>query len=71
MKLRSGVRLAGALTVPDSDEIMMITDGGQAIRSPVSGIRVIGRTTHRVPLITLSNNDKLIGISKILDIQDK
>jgi DNA gyrase subunit A len=71
MKLRSGVRLTGALTVSDSDEIMMITDGGQAIRSPVSGIRVIGRTTQGVRLIALSNNDKLIGISKILNIQDK
>ncbi|MDR0595241.1 MAG: DNA gyrase subunit A [Puniceicoccales bacterium] len=71
MKLRKGVKLAEALTVSDFDEIMLITSGGQAIRSPISGVRVIGRTTQGVRLITLSEDDKLIGVSKILDVQNK
>ena len=62
--------VAGALSVRDDDEIMMFTQAGQAIRSPVKGIRVIGRTTQGVRLINLAEGDKLIGICKIVDTHD-
>ena len=62
--------VAGALSVKDDDEIMMFTHGGQAVRSPVKGIRVIGRTTQGVRLINLAEGDTLIGICKIVDVHD-
>lgn len=62
--------VAGALSVFDDDEIMMFTQAGQAIRSPVKGIRVIGRTTQGVRLINLAEGDKLIGICRIVDVKD-
>ncbi len=62
--------VAGALSVFDDDEIMMFTQAGQAIRSPVKGIRVIGRTTQGVRLINLAEGDKLIGICRIIDVKD-
>ena len=64
----SGV--AGALSVKQDDEIMMFTQGGQAVRSPVKGVRVIGRTTQGVRLINLAENDKLIGICKVINTKD-
>ena len=62
--------VAGALDVADGDEIMMFTQGGQAVRSPVKDVRVIGRTTQGVRLINLAENDKLIGVCKIIDTHD-
>ncbi len=62
--------VAGALSVFEDDEIMMFTQGGQAVRSPVKGIRVIGRTTQGVRLINLAEGDKLIGICRIVDVKD-
>ncbi len=62
--------VAGALSVREDDEIMMFTHDGQAVRSPVKGIRVIGRTTQGVRLINLAEGDKLIGICKIIDTHD-
>ena len=62
--------VAGALSVFADDEIMMFTQAGQAIRSPVKGIRVIGRTTQGVRLINLAEGDKLIGICRIVDVKD-
>ena len=62
--------VAGALSVFDDDEIMMFTQAGQAIRSPVKGIRVIGRTTQGVRLINRAEGDKLIGICRIVDVKD-
>jgi len=62
--------VAGALSVRKTDEIMMFTQGGQAVRSPVKDVRVIGRTTQGVRLINLAENDKLIGICKVVDTHD-
>lgn len=62
--------VAGALSVREDDEIMMFTHAGQAVRSPVKDVRVIGRTTQGVRLINLAESDKLIGICKIVDIRD-
>ena len=62
--------VAGALSVRDDDEIMMFTQGGQAVRSPVKGIRVIGRTTQGVRLINLAEGDKLVGISRVINTRD-
>lgn len=58
--------VAGALSVQDDDEIMMFTLLGQAVRSPVKDIRVIGRSTQGVRLINLEKADRLVGISKVI-----
>ncbi|MBR6389046.1 MAG: DNA gyrase subunit A [Opitutales bacterium] len=62
--------VAGALSVREDDEIMMFTQGGQAVRSPVKGIRVIGRTTQGVRLINLAEGDKLVGVSRVINTRD-
>lgn len=62
--------VAGALNVTEGDEIMMFTHSGQAVRSPVKDVRVIGRTTQGVRLVNLSNGDSLIGISKVIQVED-
>ncbi|MDP0497290.1 MAG: DNA gyrase subunit A [Verrucomicrobiota bacterium JB024] len=62
--------VAGALSVREEDEIMMFTLGGQAVRSPVKDIRVIGRATQGVRLINLADGDTLVGISRIVEVED-
>jgi DNA gyrase subunit A len=62
--------VAGALSVLEDDEIMMLTNGGQAVRTRVNEVRVIGRTTQGVRLINLGNKDKLIGINRIVEIEE-
>ena len=61
-------KVSGALSVHENDEIMMLTQSGQAVRSPVKDIRVIGRTTQGVRLINLKKRDKLVGLSKIIEV---
>jgi DNA gyrase subunit A len=64
----SGV--AGALSVMEDDEIMLLTNGGQAVRTRVNEVRVIGRTTQGVRLINLGKSDKLIGMNKIVEVDE-
>ena len=58
--------VVGALTVRDSDELMLITSGGQMVRIPVKGIREAGRNTMGVKLINLSEKDKLQAIAPVI-----
>ena len=58
--------MVGALTVRDSDEIMLITTGGQMVRIPVGGIREAGRNTMGVKLVNLDAGDKLQAIASVI-----
>ena len=61
-------KVIGATTVSPDDEIMLITDGGTLVRTPVEGISVVGRNTQGVRLISLSDGEKLVGMEPIADL---
>ena len=63
--------VVGALTVKDSDEIMLITVGGQMVRIAVNGIREAGRNTQGVKLINLDPGDKLQAIAPVISESDE
>ena len=66
--MRTGDRtgtVVGALTVRDSDQVMLITTGGQMVRIRVSEIREAGRNTMGVKLINLIEGEK----STILELK--
>ncbi|HEY1170450.1 MAG TPA: DNA gyrase subunit A [Verrucomicrobiae bacterium] len=58
--------IAGALTVKDTDEIMLITSAGQMVRTFVKDIREAGRNTMGVKLINLDEKDKLQAIAPVI-----
>ena len=61
-------RVIGAVQVESDHEIMLITDGGTLVRTPVEGISLVGRNTQGVKLITLQGTEKLVGVEKIESI---
>jgi len=62
---RRNGKMVSLLFVDDNDELMLITDKGKLIRTNVRGISVISRNTHGVKLITLAEEEKLIGIARL------
>jgi DNA gyrase subunit A len=60
----------GALTVRDQDDIMLITVGGQMVRTSVKDIREAGRNTMGVKLVDLDGGDKLQAIAQVIS-EDK
>jgi DNA gyrase subunit A len=58
--------VVGALTVKDADEMMLITVGGQMVRTAVKDIREAGRNTQGVKLVNLDANDKLQAIAPVI-----
>jgi DNA gyrase subunit A len=63
--------VVGALTVRDADEIMLITTGGQMVRTFVKDIREAGRNTQGVKLINLGENDRLQAIARVISEQQE
>jgi len=64
--------VAGALTVRDGDELMLITNSGQMVRTRVAEIREVGRNTMGVKLINLPEGEKLQGIASVVsDAEDE
>ena len=63
---KTGV-LIGALTVQEADEFMLITSGGQMVRTFVKDIREAGRNTMGVKLIELEAGDRLQAIAPVIN----
>jgi len=61
-------QVVGAVQVESDHEIMLITDGGTLVRTPVEGISLVSRNTQGVKLISLHGTEKLVGIEKIESI---
>jgi DNA gyrase subunit A len=55
----------GAVLVEDQDQVMLISTGGVLIRTEVSQIREMGRSTQGVTLISLAEGEKLAGLERI------
>jgi DNA gyrase subunit A len=57
----------GLRTVSDKDEVMLITESGTIVRTPVKGIRESGRSTQGVRIITLKDaKDKVSAVASVV-----
>lgn len=58
-------------TVTESEDVMVITEGGILIRTSVSGISKMGRNTQGVTLIRLSEGEKVSSVALVHDEDDE
>jgi DNA gyrase subunit A len=58
--------VAGALTVRDDDELMLITNKGKMVRTRIAEIRETGRNAQGVKLIDLRPGEVLQGIAPVV-----
>jgi DNA gyrase subunit A len=63
--------VVGALTVRETDEIMLITNKGQMVRTRVKEIRETGRNTMGVKLMDLRNGEKLQAIAPVVSLVEE
>ena len=57
--------LVASFPVEDSDEIMLVTDGGQLIRVPVAGIRIAGRATQGVIVFDTADEEHVVAVDRV------
>lgn len=62
---RNGMVIA-ALSVTDTDSVLLMSAAGQAVRIPMSDVRVMGRSTQGVRLVNVKEEgDIIVGAQKI------
>jgi len=64
-------KVVAATLVSTEDEIMLIGTNGVLIRTRVSEIREMGRTTQGVTLINLGKGEKLASLSRIAEPEEQ
>ncbi|MCA3611675.1 MAG: DNA gyrase subunit A [Methylobacterium sp.] len=57
--------LVASFPVEESDQIMMVSDGGQLIRCPVHGIRVAGRGTQGVIVMDAREGERVVSVERV------
>ena len=57
--------VVASFPVQDSDQIMLITDQGKLIRTPIHDVRIAGRNTQGVTLFRVSDNEKVVSAAHI------
>jgi DNA gyrase subunit A len=60
-------RLVASFPVEETDEIMLVTDGGQLIRCPVDGIRIAGRATQGVIVFNTGEGERVASVERLTE----
>ena len=66
---RNGL-VVGIACVSDQDDLLIVTEQGQIIRMPTSGMRAIGRNTQGVRLIDLAEGDRVVSIATLMQLEE-
>ena len=69
-KISGEQRLAAAFKVEEGDEVMVVTNAGQLIRTPVSQIRLAGRATQGVRVLRVAEGEQVVSVERVLDSAD-
>jgi len=64
MRKKTG-KLIASFPVEHGDQIMLVTDGGQLIRTRVEGIRNAGRTTQGVIVFDTAEGERVVSVERI------
>jgi len=60
-------RLVASFPVEETDQIMLVTDGGQLIRCPVDGIRIAGRATQGVIVFSTAEGERVASVERLTE----
>jgi DNA gyrase subunit A len=63
-------KLVTLKSVSDSDDLMIINKSGIAIRMQVEDLRVMGRATQGVKVISLKDGDSIAAVAKVMKDDD-
>ena len=58
-------RLVASFPVEETDQIMLVTDGGKLIRCPVDDVRIAGRSVQGVRIFKTEEDEKVVSVERI------
>jgi DNA gyrase subunit A len=67
---RNGL-VVSVIEVQDDDDIMLVTDRGKIIRTPVSNISVISRNTQGVKMIDMETGERVVSAASLAEKEEE
>jgi DNA gyrase subunit A len=64
VRAKSG-RLVASFPVEESDQIILVTDGGQLIRTRVEGVRIVGRASQGVIVFDTAEDERVVSVERL------
>jgi DNA gyrase subunit A len=58
-------RLVASFPIEEDDQLMLVTDAGKLIRTPVTGIRIAGRATQGVIVLDTAENEHVVSVERL------
>jgi DNA gyrase subunit A len=62
---KKGGRLVASFPVENADEILLVTDQGQLIRTPVEQVRIAGRNTSGVTIFRTAEDEHVVSVERL------
>ena len=62
--------VVASFPIEETDQIMLVTDGGQLIRTPIDGIRIAGRNTQGVTIFKTREDENVVSVGRIEEVED-
>ena len=63
-------QVVASFPVIESDQLVMVSDGGQLIRMPVDGISFSGRRARGVTLFRVKDDERVVSVTRLRDVDD-
>ncbi len=57
--------IVASFPVKDTDQIMLVTDGGQLIRTPIRDVRIVSRRTQGVMLLRVDETERVVSVTRL------
>uniref|UniRef100_A0A183BMF6 DNA gyrase subunit A n=1 Tax=Globodera pallida TaxID=36090 RepID=A0A183BMF6_GLOPA len=58
-------RLVASFPIEEDDQVMLVTNAGKLIRTPVSGIRIAGRSTQGVIVLDTADDERVVSVERL------
>jgi DNA gyrase subunit A len=59
--------VVASFPVAATDQVLIVSDQGQLIRTPVKDVRVMGRSASGVTLFRVSDNEHVVSVAHLAD----
>ena len=58
-------KIVASFPVEEADQVMLVTDAGKLIRTPVAGIRIAGRSTQGVIVLNTADDEAVVSVERL------
>lgn len=63
--------VVGAFPITEAEQLMMVTDQGKLIRTPVHDVRIASRNTKGVTLFKVADDETIVSVAKLQETEEE